>query len=247
MLEPLVAGLLAGWGVAIPLGALGVMIVDLGMRGGFRPAAAAAAGVAAADLLYAAVAAAAGAAVAGALAPHEHALRLVAAAVLAAIALVGLRAARRGQARRDAGAAPAAAQTAAPSATHRAAPTAAQPATPTATQPATPTAAHPATTAAPPGGPAVFLRFVALTSINPLTVAYFAALIAGLPAVASASTAEKAVFVLAAGAASLSWQLVLAGTGAALHHRLPPSARLYTALAGNAIVLALAARMAIAA
>jgi hypothetical protein len=53
--------------------------------------------------------------------------------------------------------------------------------------------------------------------------------------------------VLAAGAASLSWQLVLAGTGATLHHRLPPSARVYTALAGNAIVLALAARTALAA
>jgi len=202
MLEPLVAGLLAGWGVAIPLGAIGVMIVDLGMRGGFRPAAAAAAGVAAADLMYAAVAAATGAAVAGALAPHEQALRLAAAAVLVVVAALGLRMAVR--ARR--------------------------------TEPA-----------AAPAGRGTFLRFVALTSINPLTVAYFAALIAGLPAVASSSAAERAVFVLAAGAASLSWQLVLAGSGAALHHRLPPSARLYTALAGNAIVLALAVRMAVAA
>ena len=55
--EPLVAGLLAGWGVAIPLGAIGVMVVDIGMRAGLRPAAAAAAGVATADFLYAAVAA----------------------------------------------------------------------------------------------------------------------------------------------------------------------------------------------
>jgi hypothetical protein len=55
------------------------------------------------------------------------------------------------------------------------------------------------------------------------------------------------VFVLAAGAASLSWQLVLAGSGAALHHRLPPSARIWTAVAGNALVLALALRMALAA
>jgi threonine/homoserine/homoserine lactone efflux protein len=204
MLDPLVAGLLAGWGVAIPLGAIGVMIVDLGMRGGFRPAAAAAAGVAAADLMYAAVAAAAGAAVAGALAPHEHALRLAAAAVLAVIAAIGLHMAARAR-REETGPKP------------------------------------------PPAGRGLFLRFVGLTSINPLTVAYFAALIAGLPAVASSSAAEKAVFVLAAGAASLSWQLVLAGSGAALHHRLPPSARLYTALAGNAIVLALAVRMAVAA
>jgi len=135
-----------------------------------------------------------------------------------------LRSARRAQGRSVAGAAPAAAQPAAPAPAQRTTPTAAR-----------------------PGGRAVFVRFVALTSINPLTVAYFAALIAGLPAVSSASAREKAVFVLAAGAASLSWQLMLAGTGAALHHRLPPSARLYTALAGNAIVLALAARMAIAA
>lgn len=201
MIDPLVAGLLAGWGVAIPLGAIGVMIVELGMRDGFRPAAAAAAGVATADFLYAAVAAAAGAAAAGALAPHEHTLRWASAAVLAVVAAYGLHALRR---------------------------------------PVTS-----AGTSAP--GHRVYLRFVGLTSINPLTVAYFAALIAGLPAIASSSPAAKAAFVAAAGAASLSWQIVLAAAGAALHHRLPPSARLYTALAGNAIVLALAARMALAA
>jgi threonine/homoserine/homoserine lactone efflux protein len=198
--EPLVAGLLAGWGVAIPLGAIGVMVVDTGMRAGLRPAAAAAAGVATADFLYAALAATAGAVVASALAPHEHELRLAAAAVLAVVALLGLRALRR----------------------------------------------RPGDLAPPPGR-GLFLRFVALTSINPLTVAYFAALIAGLPAVASAPAEAKVAFVLAAGAASLSWQLVLAGAGALLHRRLPPSARLYTALAGNALVLGLAAHMAFAA
>jgi threonine/homoserine/homoserine lactone efflux protein len=200
MLEPLLAGLLAGWGVAIPLGAIGVMVVDLGMRGGFRPAAAAAAGVATADLLYAAVAAAAGAAAASILAPHEHALRLVSAAVLAGVALLGVLALRR-----------------------------------------------PREEPAPVPDRRVYARFVALTSINPTTVAYFAALIAGLPAVASAPASAKVVFVAAAGVASLSWQLVLAGSGAALHHRLPPSARIWTALAGNALVLALALRMALAA
>ena len=199
--EPLVAGLLAGWGVAIPLGAIGVMVVDAGMRGGLRPAAAAAAGVATADFLYAALAASAGAAVAGALEPHADALRLAAAAVLALVAALGLRSLRRG----------------------------------------------PGEAAAAPPGRGLYLRFLALTSINPLTVAYFAALIAGLPAVASAPADAKVVFVLAAGAASLSWQLVLAGAGATLHRRLPPSARVYTALAGNALVLALAAHMALAA
>jgi threonine/homoserine/homoserine lactone efflux protein len=202
MSEPIVAGLLAGWGVAIPLGAIGVMVVDAGMRGGLRPAAAAAAGVATADLLYAALAASAGAAVAGALEPHEHELRLGAAAVLAIVAVLGLRALRR----------------------------------------------RPAADAAPAAsGGRLYLRFLALTSINPLTVAYFAALIAGLPAVASAPAEAKAAFVLAAGTASLSWQLALAATGATLHRRLPPSARVYTALAGNALVLGLAAHMALAA
>jgi threonine/homoserine/homoserine lactone efflux protein len=208
MLEPLLAGLVAGWGVAIPLGAIGVMIVDLGTRDGFRPAAAAAAGVATADLLYATLAAAAGAAAATALGPHEDALRLLGAAVLAALGAYGLLAARRAAADRAAGPVPAPPR---------------------------------------PAAPRIYARFLALTSINPLTVAYFAALIAGLPAVSSASTGAKVAFVLAAGVASLSWQLVLAGAGAALHHRLPPSARLYTALAGNAIVLALAVRMALAA
>jgi threonine/homoserine/homoserine lactone efflux protein len=175
-----------------------VMIVELGMRGGLRPAAAAAAGVATADFLYAVVAAAAGAAAADVLEPHAHALRLGAAAVLALVALLGLLA-------RTGGA------------------------------------------AAPPPARRLYLRFVALTSVNPLTVAYFAALIAGLPAVASAPVEAKAVFAAAAGAASLSWQLVLAAAGAALHRRLPASARLYTALAGNALVLGLSVHLALAA
>jgi len=198
IVSPLVAGLLAGWGVAIPLGAIGVLIVDAGMRSGFRPAAAAAAGVATADFLYAAVAAAAGAAVAAILAPYERTVQLTAAAVLVGVAVLGFLSLRR---RGD-------------------------------------------TTEPAPHG-RLYLRFVALTSVNPATVAYFAALIAGLPAVANAPAGAKAVFVVAAGVASLSWQLVLAGAGATLHHRLPTSARLWTAVLGNLLVLALAARMAL--
>jgi threonine/homoserine/homoserine lactone efflux protein len=198
---PLLSGLLAGWGVALPLGAIGVMVVELGMRGGLRPAAAAAAGVATADFLYAVLAAVAGSAAASALEPHAHALRLGAAAVLALVASLGLRALRR---RSDG-------------------------------PPSLPPARR------------LYFRFVALTAVNPLTVAYFAALIAGLPAVASAPAAGKAVFAAAAGVASLSWQLVLAGAGAALHRRLPASARLVTALAGNALVLGLSVHLALAA
>jgi threonine/homoserine/homoserine lactone efflux protein len=204
--EALVSGLIAGWGVAVPLGAIGVMLVDLGMRGGFRSAAPAAAAVATADLLYAGVAALAGSAAATLLAPHEHALKLTAAGVLAAVAAVGLRAAWRRAKVRQEGAAPSDAR---------------------------------------PGS--LYARFLGLTAVNPTTVLYFAALIAGLPAISHASASAKAVFVVAVGVASLSWQLTLAGSGAALHHRLPEHARLYTALAGNALVLGLAVRMALSA
>jgi arginine exporter protein ArgO len=208
MFEALISGLIAGWGVAVPLGAIGVMLVDLGMRGGFRSAAPAAAAVATADLLYAAVAAATGAAAASVLEPHEHALRLVAAAVLAAVAVIALRAAWRRAKTTGNG------------------------------ELATPVV---------PAPHRLYGRFLALTAINPTTVVYFVALIAGLPAVASAPASAKAVFVVAVGVASLSWQLTLAGSGAALHHRLPEHARLYTALAGNALVLGLAVRMALSA
>src|SRR3954471_9475429 len=81
---PALSGLVAGWGVAIPLGAIGVLLVDLGMRAGLRRASAAAAAVATADLLYAGVAAAAGSAAAAVLEPHQRAPRLPAAAALAA-------------------------------------------------------------------------------------------------------------------------------------------------------------------
>ena len=197
----LLSGLIAGWGVAVPLGAIGVLLVDLGMRAGFRRASAAAAAVATADLLYAAVAAAAGAAVASLLEPHEHAMKLVAAGVLAAVAVLSLLRARHGRTPR----------------------------------------------AALPPAHRLYGRFLALTAVNPTTVVYFVALIAGLPAVASAPAPAKAAFVVAVGLASLSWQLTLAGSGAALHHRLPERARLYTALAGNALVLGLALRMALSA
>jgi threonine/homoserine/homoserine lactone efflux protein len=199
---PALSGLVAGWGVAVPLGAIGVLLVDLGMRAGLRRASAAAAAVATADLLYAGVAAAAGSAAAALLEPHQRALRLAAAAVLAAVAVMSLRGARR-RARAGTGAVP------------------------------------------PPAR--LYARFLGLTAVNPTTVVYFAALIAGLPAVASAPADAKAVFVAAVGVASLSWQLVLAASGAALHHRLPEHARLWTAVAGNALVLALAVRMALSA
>lgn len=90
VLEALLAGVLAGLAVAVPLGAIGVLIVELGVTAGFRTAWAAGMGAATADLAYGATAAFAGAALAGVIEPARSEIALVGAAVLAAIAAHGL-------------------------------------------------------------------------------------------------------------------------------------------------------------
>ncbi|MFF3401319.1 LysE family transporter [Streptomyces sp. NPDC002659] len=88
------AGAAAGLGVAMPLGAVGVLLIQQGMRER-RGAVAAAAAVAVVDCAYAAVATALGPLVASALSGVEAWVRLVSAAVLAVIAVRGLFASRR--------------------------------------------------------------------------------------------------------------------------------------------------------
>lgn len=88
-------GALAGYGIAIPVGAIAVLLVNLAMRRGFAPAAAAGAGVATADLVYALVAVLLGAAVAGAVEPYQDTLRVISAAVLLGVAAYLLRGALR--------------------------------------------------------------------------------------------------------------------------------------------------------
>jgi len=85
----LVSGLLAGYGVAVPVGAIGVLILSLSARTSLRIGAGAALGVAAADGLYAAVAVAVagGSALAALIRPIATPLRYVAVAVLLAIAV----------------------------------------------------------------------------------------------------------------------------------------------------------------
>ncbi|GAB3940337.1 hypothetical protein GCM10027614_23830 [Micromonospora vulcania] len=78
MTGALLAGLVAGYGVAIPVGAIAVLILGLSARTSFRVGAAGALGVATADGLYAAVAALGGAAVAGVVEPVAGPLRVVA-------------------------------------------------------------------------------------------------------------------------------------------------------------------------
>lgn len=205
-MRALVEGILAGLGIAVPVGPIAVLLVDLSMRRGFVHAMPAALGAASADLAYATVAAVLGSAVSEALEPLEEPLRLVSVAVLLAIAAVrtwqllgvrsqGVRAPRERRSDR--------------------------------------------------GGAPTYLAFLGLTLLNPVTVAYFAALIIGLQAEALAGPNAKSLFVIGAFAASASWQLTLVGAGGLLHQRLPPNATLVTGLVGNAVIVLLAVRLAI--
>ena len=81
------AGVGAGLAVAVPVGAIGVLIIETGLRRGFRIAAAAGAGAATVDGLYATVAALFGGAVASLIVPIETPLRVVSIGILAAMAI----------------------------------------------------------------------------------------------------------------------------------------------------------------
>lgn len=195
-------GALAGLGIAVPVGAIAVLIVDLAMRRGFARAVPATLGAASADLTYATVAVLAGTAVGSTLQPHQRTIELVSAGVLAAIVVyrtwkllrpVGVERPRR-------------------------------------------TAEGPLRT---------YGSFLALTLVNPMTVTYFAALILGLGPDTLGSSTDKALFAAGAGIASAAWQLLLAATGALLHHRLSERARVATGLFGNLLIAAFAVRLAL--
>jgi arginine exporter protein ArgO len=98
----LAAGLLAGYGIAIPVGAVGAYLVALTARTSFRTGAFAALGVATADVVYALIAVCGGAALAPALRPVTQPLRWGSAVVLIGLAAYGtVTAVRRYRERRD--------------------------------------------------------------------------------------------------------------------------------------------------
>ena len=101
MPDVVIAGALAGLGVAIPVGAIAVLIIETTVRHGYRVGWAAGAGAATVDGLYALVAAFFGTALAILLAPWTVPLRLASAVVLVAIAVRGLLAAARAPADDD--------------------------------------------------------------------------------------------------------------------------------------------------
>ena len=102
MTAALVAGLLAGYGIAMPVGAIGAYLVALTARTSLRIGAFAALGVATADGVYSLIAVCGGAVVAPALRPVTLPLRRGSAVVLIALAVYGaVTAIRRYRARQD--------------------------------------------------------------------------------------------------------------------------------------------------
>jgi threonine/homoserine/homoserine lactone efflux protein len=83
-------GALAGYGIAIPVGAIAVLIVQVGMRCGFTCAVSAGAGAASADLAYSVLAVTGGAALAGAVESFGRPFRWASAGVLIVLAARGL-------------------------------------------------------------------------------------------------------------------------------------------------------------
>lgn len=87
MTAAFVAGALAGLGVAVPVGAIALLLMSLSARTSLRVGASAALGVATADGVYALIAVVGGAALAGIITPIATPLRWVAAGVLVVIAV----------------------------------------------------------------------------------------------------------------------------------------------------------------
>lgn len=85
-----------------------------------------------------------------------------------------------------------------------------------------------------------YLRFVALTLVNPATLAYFIAVALGL---GREVLADGPAFIAGVVLATGTWQSGLALVSGSLHGRLRPSARGTIAILANVVVIALGLRI----
>ena len=90
MIEAVLAGVVAGYAIAIPVGAIAVLIIHIGMTGGLRAGLAAAAGAASADAIYVTLAVLAGYGISALVGPLIGPLRICGGLVLVAIGARGL-------------------------------------------------------------------------------------------------------------------------------------------------------------
>jgi arginine exporter protein ArgO len=225
---PFAAGIAAGLGIALPLGAIGVLIVREGVERGIRAACVAALAVATVDFGYALVAVVVGERLAETLSGVERLVQLVGALALAVVVVLGvgslLRGVRRTQQVRPVG------------------------------SPVDPGAGSVRLSAResdqlermdlPVGYRGTFLRFVGLTAINPMTAVYFVALTTGLSS-RLAGPGAGAAFAVGVLLGSLAWQMVLAIGGAAAGSRMSEHIRIGVSLVGYTIVAAYAVKLAL--
>jgi threonine/homoserine/homoserine lactone efflux protein len=90
MFEAMVAGAVAGFAIAIPVGAIAILIIHTGLTRGLRTGLAAAAGAASADGIYATIAVLAGIGVSNVIGPLVGPLRVVGGLVLILLGVRGL-------------------------------------------------------------------------------------------------------------------------------------------------------------
>lgn len=199
MWDSFISGAIAGYAIAIPVGAIAVLILETGLKRGFWHGLAAGSGAATADLIYATIAATLGVAVAQLLDPIAPILRLVSAGFLVAMGAAGLYKTRRMW---D---------------------------VPTDVNLKGVNASIYRT----------YVMLLALTVLNPATIAYFAALILGGTVGRAPGTAEKVAFVAGVVLASWSWQSLLAAIGALAHRHMPSGFRRWTSIVGNFIIIVL--------
>ncbi|MEV6886584.1 LysE family transporter [Streptomyces sp. NPDC051135] len=205
MSAALVAGLLAGYGIAMPVGAVAAYLVALSARTSWRVGAGAALGVATADGLYALISVIGGAALAPVLQSITRPLHWASAVVLLVLACRSAVTALAHHRRRrvDAGADPDA-----------------------------------------PSPARAYLRLLGITMTNPITVLYFAAFVLAGQGGGVYGHWGAGVFVLAAFAASASWQLLLAGGGTLLGRTLTGSpGRLLTSLVSSVVITGFAVHL----
>lgn len=186
------AGVAAGFAIAMPLGAIGVLLLREGMVNGRRSAVAGAAGVATIDTLYCTAAIVAGAAAAPVIRSWGVWPRYLAGLILVVLGVQQLFALRKPRS--------------------EAAPT-------------------------PRGGRSAYLKFFALTAINPATLIYFLALASALPD--TGGPWGGIAFTVGAGLASLSWQLGLALVSSGAKAVLPERASTWLGVIGSTVIVLL--------
>lgn len=87
---------------------------------------------------------------------------------------------------------------------------------------------------------ATYARFIAITMVNPATLAYFAAIAFGL---SGSIVTDAGAFIAGVFLASLGWQSMLALGSGSLHGRMGPRARRVLTIIANGVVVALGLRI----